>query len=422
MAKKKTHIDELFREGLSNLQQPLNGTEWDKLAGALGQQPRKKRFLWWWFVLPALVVSGTIWGWLHMRNTAKGNRLQTAESSELFSQSQSLNSIPLSERTTAASTRVHEASDRGSTSDPSTSYSSERGGVKKRSTKKANAGPSTETSILDDSTHRMRNWIAELLPKQIKGIGTLNYVLPTISQLILQMDWKAERDSSHHRPIHPYIGIQVGGLSQSQRLSSSVPQYVSMREGNESNRLTSSFGVTLGTDWRGLDVESGLLFGTKGSQLNPSFTYQVYDSILYIPTSGDSVWIPWNYRDTTISHRFKNPSYQYIGIPWAIGKSINLNTNSSLELGLNGQVQFLVGTSGTSIDTALNIHHLNRSTYQFVQLTAGGYVGYRRTLNTKMDMAIRLNWNSDLMDMTKNTTTTQHFGTTALTFTIRRKL
>ena len=56
MANKKKHIDDLFKDNLQGSQLPLDGSEWDRLAGALHPK-KKKRFAWWWIGVGILFLT-----------------------------------------------------------------------------------------------------------------------------------------------------------------------------------------------------------------------------------------------------------------------------------------------------------------------------------------------------------------------------
>lgn len=61
MAKKKIHIDELFRRELGDMKMPVDTNDWATMQAqiAAGQDKRKRRALWWWFAGIALLVAGS---------------------------------------------------------------------------------------------------------------------------------------------------------------------------------------------------------------------------------------------------------------------------------------------------------------------------------------------------------------------------
>ncbi|MBT8327538.1 MAG: hypothetical protein KJP21_07430, partial [Bacteroidia bacterium] len=55
MAKHKKHIDDFFKDHLNDSSLPLSGGEWDAIAKEL--HPKKKRFIWWIWLIPAIIVG-----------------------------------------------------------------------------------------------------------------------------------------------------------------------------------------------------------------------------------------------------------------------------------------------------------------------------------------------------------------------------
>ena len=73
MANKKKHIDDLFKDNLQGSQLPLDGSEWDRLAGELHPK-KKKRFVWWWFGIGILLVSAAGLLYYNLNSTSLANQ------------------------------------------------------------------------------------------------------------------------------------------------------------------------------------------------------------------------------------------------------------------------------------------------------------------------------------------------------------
>ena len=183
-----------------------------------------------------------------------------------------------------------------------------------------------------------------------------------------------------------------------------------------------AFGFDIGREWKGLDLETGLQYSEKGQQLSEQVRFQIHSLIPYIDQWGDTTYIPWDYRDTTVVRKNSDPTYRYASIPFAIGKTFDVSPKYGLELGFNGRFNILLNAQGSGISPSLSLTEIKTSQFDRLNLSLGGYAGVKRELSDYVSIALRLNWNGDVNNMFRDNNQKQRFTNYGIGVSVRHKL
>lgn len=414
MAKKKTHIDKLFKQGLSGSSGNLNGTEWNRLMKEL-HPPKKKKFLWWWFVLSIVLVGAAYFIYQNgfrlnsnaapVTNYVKVEQPKNVEKDKKILDEKSINTSKVTAENAIEINPIL-INNKGANS----------GNTLNRTM------PISKPNIEADSSRKFNyHQFFKFLPKELKGIGSrIEFAIPGLIQLI-----------NHPKPNLPapgettkvYIGISLSQVLYNQSIKSTNPDYIRLRNSNEKPVMSKSLSFEMGMEWKGFDLQTGLQYFTKGQSLNDHFAYQLYDSFKYIDLQGNVTYIPWNYRDTIINTPTgEDHKFTYVSIPLSIGKSVDLSGKYSLGFGLRTNVQFLANAKGMSLGESLKPLPLNANQFNRLNLTVGGYAEIVREVNMLYDFGLRLNLDQDLNNTWKNSNVTQKFTGYSVGIMVRRKL
>ena len=200
----------------------------------------------------------------------------------------------------------------------------------------------------------------------------------------------------------------------SQQLNSSIPNYTQYRNGNESASFRPNIGFDLGAGFKGLQLASGIKFQEKGQENSPMFKYEIYDSVLRVDVNGDTSYPRFNYRDTLVSG-VASPRYQYLTIPLSIGKTLYNGEKIDFTVGINSNVQYLIGGTGNILNADLNQMSVQRlSGFNRLSLTYGGYIATGFAVNDRMKLRLLVRYDADALDMMKHNDISQKmsgFGT-----------
>ncbi len=455
MAKDKKHIDDLFKDQFNGGQLPLDGTEWDKLYAEL-HPGKKRRFAWWWWGLAlAVVLGGTglvytltqnddvtvVAGNDNSNNNSNvgegissnggsnasspeqenANSGSTSASSSTSNGSKNASEEINGNNGSAVSSPGRENANSGSNSNPGAnsntnpnSGSSSASTSTSASTSDDKGTPNVEKIVIDrDNLSGVRG---EVQVSPIENVNLpVNSIWPLaqkyIGPFMILRDTAAK--SSNRTWIDPYVGFSLGATNYAQQLSSNDQIYLSRRQLNESSVVLPNFSFDIGGEYKGINFQSGLGYETKGQTNAARFNYVLYDSIPHRNTQGDTIgWAPWNYRDTTIDRRLDNPRYSYITLPVNVGKSFHLGyTDFTLDVGINGSVQYLVQARGYILSPQLrpvNVQQLNG--FNRLNLTYGGYLGMGYAVSDRLKLQLITRYNIDGRSMINNTGTQKMQG------------
>lgn len=444
MAKDKKHIDDLFKDQFKGGQLPLDGTEWDRLYADL-HPGKKKRFAWWWWGLALAVVlggAGLVYKLAQKEDVAVVENKDDSSTVSRSGQAEhrpGSNSVENSNSVANSNSVVNGNENSGTESINSNINHNENAkdnaGVNSNSVGSnandvegtgSNASPGSSSNSVDSK------------PNTTSGSTSASASTSTFEPLVfvkpfdkVEFDvirlWPTAYDLGKFGPVYdliepmdstrkwidPYVGFSLGASNYTQQLSSDDNIYLDKRGLNESSAVLPNFSLDVGGEFKGLNFQSGVGYETKGQTNATRFIYVLYDSIPRRNTQGDTIgWAPWNYRDTTIDRRLDNPRYSYIVVPINVGKSFHLGySDFTLDLGLNGSVQYLMQAKGFILSPELrpmNVQQL--SGFNRLNLTYGGYLGMGYAVSDRLKLHLITRYNIDGRSMINNTGTQKMQG------------
>lgn len=422
----------MFKDNLKNTPLPLDGNEWGKLFDELHPE-KKKRFAWWWFVLPALILGSFAVYQLVNDKTGSTNPTAVVMDSTTSQNNESINPNKVAndyleneeqniEPNNAKIDENNVVAETPKTKEENTTKpASNSSGVAKPQSKKDLPKQKEEPSKSInndpvDPTFETENLL------EVAAKNNVNFDIkpalvadafvyqppfyPTVlSQLIDTLD-----DKSPKRFMDPYLGLSIGGSQNNQYLSSSDPSYINYRNRNESSTLLPNFGLQIGGTYKGIDLGTGVGYSVNGQATNGKLTYEIYDSIRRIDINGDTSYLPYNYRDTTIDGT-SSPRYNYISIPLQFGKTIYQGDKFGLSLGVKTTAKYLLSTSGNVLTTEIKPSVLQQTNgFNHLNFTYGGYATVNYSLNSRLRLVCVVRYDSDAMNMLKNQDAIQRFS------------
>ncbi|PCJ66942.1 MAG: hypothetical protein COA58_05680 [Bacteroidetes bacterium] len=447
MAKQQKHIDDLFKDHLGDAKLPLAGGEWDAILAELHPK-KKKRFLWWLWLFPALMVIGGIW-----YASAK-----TFSSEEVNLDHEVLEKIPQSnnpifegnntghklEAEEISNTEIATVSGKDiintslERSQPSEFHSTpvpQQSGTSKLSEKIESDISTTDKpveAVLDTTGNTKTSF-----DKIIHTLKSKSAELSTITEVsILDVDFKA--NNLLVKNMSPFtvaplpnnsaltnlkIGVVTGGHLNNQSITTEgqdFSKYQSLRNINESSRIAPDFSIILKTNIKSITVSSGLSYIARTQELNKrdgeyAFTYQLYDSIPYLNPQGEIVrYLPFNFRDTVVTGQITRPTYNYVTLPIGIGKEFYLGQKWSLEAKLNSNFGYLVSAKGNSIKENGGIQTLNAKNLNRLFVNGGVEFGVNYNINNFWSLNVNTRVNRDLTDALKSPNISQKMTTYGL--------
>jgi hypothetical protein len=412
LAKKKIHIDNLFKEGLNGLEQPLVGSEWNRIHDEL-HPPANKRVLWLWVLFPLLLLAGGFLGY-----QAKNRVVGTPQNISNMNSSSVQNTESTELENSSIADDKKEKVEVGEWVNTQDDVKNAR--VVPRDIFDLKKVETTSTTSDSDRVLHFPK-LFKLVPRFISRIGKgIYHIVPSVLEAVIHPPFKGPKIDDP-RPSY-YIGYTASGNWMNQKLSGGTTDYMRYRQLNESGQLKWAFGFELGRDWRGLDLQTGLEYLEKGQKLSKTITHQLYDSIPYIDLQGNVTYLRHNYRDTTIRRTSKNPTYRFVNVPFGLGKTFPVGDKYGVELGVKGQVQFLVQANGGGLSSSSNLIDINANQFNRINLNVGGYTGIKRKMNEQTEVVLRINWSNDINNMFSNGNQEQRFKTYGFGLSLRHKL
>ncbi len=420
MAKNKLHIDDLFKRGVKGAEPSLNGSEWNRLMEDL-HPPKKRRPLWLWVTLPLLLLAG---GFALLQPNMRFDDLtnQTTPTIENQNTTSIEPNAEASENLAQIEPIISEipeviAPDKTSTSTSANSASASNPTPRFR---RANMPIASERPNSDSNRVKFSDKLVNLMPRPLTNIGRgIQLLIPSILQAVTHPKHRLPEIDDAVQPY--YIGFTASGIRFNQNISGGT-DYTRFRGLNEKAQIKPSFGFEIGKDWKGFEVQTGLEYLEKGQQSSQNQTYQLYDSIKYIDQFGKITWLPFNYRDTVVLSQVNNPTYRFLNVPFAVGKSFDLGNDWGFDVGAKGNLHVLLQAQGGGLSSTLRLTQIRTSQYDRLNLSLGGYVGIRRELSQQSTLALRFNWSSDLNNMLSTNDQKQRFTGYGIGVSLRHKL
>lgn len=435
MAKKNKHIDDLFKEGLKGNQLPLDGTEWGRLFDEL-HRPKKKRFVWWWFALPGVLLSAVL---VFFLLPEKAKDVEGTITEQVVS-NQTPSSIADNPGETSESLSIENAVEDNSTenevenieSEVGKSVESNSGGFSRQTSSTPRVSEQNKTQEpkeIEVSTARTPYVVLSISPVSLVNLSLENPLSPMLS-LPFGLGYPAVSIDTNN-PTSEYIlkgrFVSLGGGANrwSQQLNSSDDKYLELRGMNENSIILPDFSIGYQQDFAKFRFNTGASFTTKGQANSSDFTYEIYDSLPYVDQNGNPFWLPYNYRDTTVSN-LNSPRYQYVRFPIGLSYPVRLSDRAELDLGVNTSLQILTGGSGFVVGNGLkpqNVQQLNG--LNRLQVGLGGSVGFGYAVTRQTKLRISATYSGDLSDMNRSANQSQRFNglglNAAVQFNIKKK-
>ncbi|MBO6515265.1 MAG: hypothetical protein JJ975_01770 [Bacteroidia bacterium] len=438
MAKKKRHIDDLFKGKLQQADLPLDGSEWDKLFSELHPE-KKRRFAWWWFVLPALLISGGIALYLGLKDSTSvpvSNPITHVEETSTGTQDQQKD-----KSVTPLEDTLDESGESQSTEDDNVDpASTNETDIRKTSepiagitTPNPTTGNTTSSATHggDDAStterHRKAFELVTMVPKRKVNVSIPWPIVQLLERKLSLLSLIEPKDSTArtNKMIDPYIGLTTGLTQFNQRISGSDPRYASYRSDNENPATLPNFGITVGAEIKKIQVSTGLSYLVKGQQASPVFRYVIYDSLPHKDVNGDTIgWAPWNHRDTTIQG-LSQPKYRYLSLPVRIGKAFALGNKFEVQIGINTSFQYLVGGDGYILNSEFKPSNVQRlSDFNRLNLAYRGYLGFGYNVSDRLKLQLLTHYETDGRTMIRSNDVSQKMsglgGNVSLQFKLKK--
>ena len=424
MAKKKQHIDDFFKEKLAQNELPLDGTEWSRLEHAL-EPKRKRRFLWWWLLLP-LALFG-LWALFNpaFNNASDKDGLET--NSHLNKDKDQNQDIPNAEKEVTPSL--------DSTLSP---FEQEHGTDVIQIVEETSSQPTNSATELDGSSANSPRdvlnqreefetvsqagneavdysyLVVEAWPKDLLSIAYDATFKPLDSSDLKKALTIVTTPGASNSILPLFIGINMGSNINHQRINSNNEDLIKYRKLNEMNSFAPEVQLDLRTEFKGLSYGAGIGYLRNQQSLgspysnNPELRILLYDSIAFVDINKDTTWLPWNYRDSVINTNLSNPTYNYVTIPLSVGKAFTLGDRSSIELTFNLKPQFLLGASGQVASPSLRVDDVSVTALNRFNFSTGLNLSYRYQLMPRWQLQSKIGMNYNLMDMAKDSEIQQH--------------
>lgn len=435
MAKKNKHIDDLFKEGLKGNELPLDGSEWGRLFDEL-HPPKKKRFVWWWFALPGVLLSAVLVFFLMPEKTKD---VDGASTNQVVS-TQTPNSIADNSDQTTKSASIEKIEEENSVenevqnieSEVAKSVESNSGGSSRQTSSAPGISEDNRTSErkeLEVSTSRAPYVVLSMSSITGVNLSLENPLSPMIS-LPFGLGYPAVSIDTNN-PASEYIMkgrfISLGGGANrwSQQLESNDNKYLELRGKNENTVILPDFSIDYQHDFAKFRFNTGGAFTTKGQANSRDFTYEIYDSLPYVDQNGQRTWLPYNYRDTTVSG-LNSPRYQYVRLPIGLSYPVRLSDRAELDLGVNTSLQILTGGTGFILGNGLKPQNVQQlGGFNRLQVGLGGSVGFGYAVTRQTKLRISATYSGDLSDMNRSANNSQRFNglglNAAVQFNIKKK-
>ncbi len=401
----------MFKGNLQNANLPLDGSEWDKLFGEL-HPVKKRRIAWWWFGIAAILILGGTY--LFVNNNNDVDPITTTSQPATPIQSESSPSSPETTDPESGNTSNSEATPSDDIATQDEPKAVDLTGFDNNATPKQNNRTSSDRKTNDavektppTPENIQEHWVYEHVDVSPKHniLWVIDWSWRSLTEKhpsFVSLTGPKDTSIKPARLLNPYVGLSVGISRINQHVKASNPLYPTYKANNEVATQLPNFGISVGADFKKFQLTSGIKYEEKGQQSNPSFTYVVYDSIPHRNTQGDTIgWAPWNHRDTTVKGR-TSPRYTYIGIPIGIGKSFDIGDKIDFQLGLTGNIQYLVSAKGYTLGgdfKPMNVQRLDR--FNRLNLVYGGYLGFGYDLSDRLKLQLLTHYQRDGRNMIK---------------------
>jgi hypothetical protein len=456
LSKQKKHIDDLFKDHLGDAELPLAGGEWDAIFSELHGK-KKKRFAWWIYILGAgIFLFGAWYAYTTITNPKKGKVLaeiitptldnitstddsiaqdanataqtENSKKANLDSATKKTRSVKLEQAKTSKPNvvKTNRASDRATRDKPPlANKGNDADRMDSPNLQSISSDIGTNSKSIDKPTIMPLPSLSRISNLEIYDFDKNNIPVIVKNALFypsLQLAAGPIQSETAKLP-KLQIGMKMVGITNNQIVSvnASGPQkYVNYKNMNESKRVTTSIEMLARVNWKSMNLSSGISYMQRGQDLNDlgdgyEITYQIYDSIPYRNTTGDTIgFLPFNYRDTTNFGDIDRPTYSYVGIPLSFGHTIYLGSRWSIDGAVNTSFNFLVGTKGNTLSNQAKPVALEPKSLNKFLMNAGLTVGVNYSMTDNLMIHLDGNVSRDITSMIKYPNASQHMRTSGL--------
>lgn len=405
MAKKKQHIDDFFKDQLAGKELPLDGTEWSRLADALGHEDKKRRgFFWWWFGAGSILIALLALGYFfyptdtskaHNTDHGENDHTEIAENVKDRSNNsdQSISEDMdnrLGETINSDESNVKEdivpntEPSKQETYKPSTIVAEEESNLPSAHSGSLDSPVDADVNSSDHNATEI-NSKPEVVEITVPAIDLNSKKLTSIPWELILLDslenGRLKTDKQKNGKIilpkkqEIYIGFKAALTGGDMKFSSALlyNDYAAYRQLNETTMEHLQLELSALTKLKKVELGGGLMYG-KLSQTpyldqminDPkTLTIQLYDSIPFVDINSDTTWLPFNYRDSVLTTTPEGkplsvPTYHTIAIPLNVGYEFKLNEVFSLSTTATIQPTFILAANGSINSKRLNYQELNK--------------------------------------------------------------
>jgi len=455
LAKKKIHIDDLFRRELSDMKMPVDTKDWAAMQAqiAAAQNKRKGRVLWWWFAGIALLIVSSLTAYylISPENENDKNSANAINQTTILPESKrgDNKNSPLLEKENTNISLGNNTQEKGAPTKPQ--FGSVENGVnpsypkhKQANTpklesnttgfneppiptleEKKNKSNKTDEVKKGDEQENAKDE-TDFLPKE-ESVSTplINKTDPLATTTEIAANSKTEEpkevktnetvDTANNTKKISRDSNSTATKRKTQGNSSLSPFSLGFSLGSATNSFTanenSDFGrilntanqpalgfnaqVTANYRIKNFEINTGVGINSITNSGNYNYTRQTFDSIPVLNPQGTIIgYFYTNFRDTT--HNFSLQSkFTSIVLPIGISYTIKINDNSGLRVGVNTSIHYLVGTSGEYINP-FNLFRLdvnaNKKLFRKWNIGMAGTVGYYYKINEQLTFEGSLNY------------------------------
>lgn len=455
MAKKKIHIDELFRRELGDMKMPVDTNDWAAMQAQIAaeQNKRKRRALWWWFAGIALLLTGSLTTYylLSSENTKQNDIVvENATPSPSIKKPQA-NNTPLSiDRETENTTSNLSTDGKETTPNNAETNSSDKplSSSKQPSTKKetkkpkSNISPELKKRLLElknrqngkqkdngnseGSTGNGRGGMDSPYPKNERrnkpketpkpsttnDIDSNTNKETTTTKVATPDSTKTVDDSSKivdgnmlrrsratksKLELSPFsLGFHIGGATNN-FVAENNSQLGRIINSENENSIALSAEISANYKIKNFEINSGIGVRTIHQSVNYNYTHQIKDSVPVLSPQGDIIgYFYTNFRDTT-HDLFGSSSFQYVTIPIGVTYNKEINQKSGVRFSANTTLHYLEFVTGDYINPfnllGMSVDR-NRDLFRKWNLGLGASIGYYSKISEQFTFEGSINYNT----------------------------
>jgi hypothetical protein len=275
--------------------------------------------------------------------------------------------------------------------------------------------PEDETTVVPSNTDTRKERALPSLPSRgLSSISTaedISSILSrrTVTPLVLNHPESLNNlitpnlDNINDTKLWLAVNYSIGVSNQTLQSTVLPAYYKQLRDKNETFGISHEIGVSLKYNLNNSYLKGGLNYTQLNSHLaNSQLIYQIHDSVPFISIPGDTTWLRFNFRDTTLSgNMLVHPRYNYVSIPLSIGKEFEVNTRLSAHIGATINPKVLASAKGTIVSPSLGIGSVSRENISTFGLSGGLHFGLNYRLKPNMILEVSAGNQHDILNISE---------------------